>query len=216
MKVISFVSQKGGSGKTTLSVHTAVAAHERGLKTVVIDTDPQASASVWSKARTKETPAAAACVADHIKRALAAAAREGYDLAVVDAAPHLDPNVAYVAEASDLIMIPVRPTPLDLHAAHRAANVARASGRPFGFVVNACPARSAELPETISILEGLDGVGVSPVVIGQRTAFARAIGSGQAVTEFEADGKAADEIRGLWDWIAARVGLPANGTGERQ
>ncbi len=51
MKTLAFLSQKGGSGKTTMAVHTSVAAHEAGARDVVIDTDPQQSATVWSEAR---------------------------------------------------------------------------------------------------------------------------------------------------------------------
>ncbi|HEX4367517.1 MAG TPA: ParA family protein, partial [Rhodopila sp.] len=56
MKILVFLSQKGGSGKTTLVVHTAVAATEAGLKVLIVDTDPQQSATVWSNARTAEAP----------------------------------------------------------------------------------------------------------------------------------------------------------------
>lgn len=51
MHTIAFLSQKGGSGKTTLAVHTAVAAEESGEKVFLIDTDPQGSSQAWSQAR---------------------------------------------------------------------------------------------------------------------------------------------------------------------
>jgi chromosome partitioning protein len=208
MKTISFLSQKGGSGKTTLSLHTAVAAGECGIATVVIDTDPQASASAWAQARDKETPTVAAAPAGNINAVLDAAASEGFALAVIDAAPHLDPAVAQIASAADFIVIPVRPTPLDIQTARRAAAVARASGKPYGFVLNGCPARAIEVPEALDILAGLGGV-VCPVTIGERRAYARALGSGQAVTEFDARSKAADEIRALWAWIDRQANISA-------
>jgi chromosome partitioning protein len=60
MKTIAFLSQKGGSGKTTLAVHTAVAALEDGQRVVIVDTDIQRSATMWSEAREAETPLVAA------------------------------------------------------------------------------------------------------------------------------------------------------------
>jgi chromosome partitioning protein len=114
--------------------------------------------------------------------------------------------VAQIASAADFIVIPVRPTPLDIQTARRAAAVARASGKPYGFVLNGCPARAIEVPEALDILAGLGGV-VCPVTIGERRAYARALGSGQAVTEFDARSKAADEIRALWAWIDGQANV---------
>jgi chromosome partitioning protein len=59
MHTLAFLSQKGGSGKTTLAVHIAVAAQEDGERVVIIDTDLQKSATTWSDARQSDTPAVA-------------------------------------------------------------------------------------------------------------------------------------------------------------
>ena len=56
MKTLAFLSQKGGSGKTTLAVHAAVAAHEDGERVVIVDTDIQRSATTWSEAREAVAP----------------------------------------------------------------------------------------------------------------------------------------------------------------
>jgi len=82
MNVIAFLSQKGGSGKTTLSVHTAVAAGER---VCVIDADPQESATAWASVRQEQTPIVATAQAGELPAALEAAANEGITLAVIDA-----------------------------------------------------------------------------------------------------------------------------------
>ena len=47
MKVLSIVSQKGGTGKTTLATHLSVEAERNGQTTALIDLDPQASAAKW-------------------------------------------------------------------------------------------------------------------------------------------------------------------------
>ena len=205
MKTVAFVSQKGGSGKTTLSIHFAVAAAESGLKVAIVDTDPQASSTAWGKAREKESPTVATCSASDIALVLDSARNDDYDLVVIDAAPHLDPGIARVASAADFIVIPVRPTPLDIQTAHRAAAVAKASGNAYGFVLNGCPPKAAEIAEAFKILGDLGG-SVCPMTVGERRSFARAIGNGQSVTEFDPFGKASQEIKSVKMWVDMHIG----------
>jgi chromosome partitioning protein len=68
------------------------------------------------------------------------------------------------------------------------------------FVLSACPFRAPEIAETRTVLEGF-GLPIAPVAITDRRAFARAVATGRAVTEFESKGKAAEEIRELWNWL---------------
>lgn len=206
MKTLAFLSQKGGSGKTTLAVHTAVAAYEAGAKVVIIDTDPQQSATVWSDARQVDAPVVATVAAAELQRVLDAARSDGMTLAIVDAAPHAAPDAAKVAQAADLIAIPVRPTAFDLAAAQSMVSIVRASGSRAIFVLSACPFRAPEISETQQVLASY-GLPVAPVEITDRRAFARAIASGRAVTEFDGSGKAAFEIRELWAWLSDQLAL---------
>ncbi|MCW3641544.1 AAA family ATPase, partial [Burkholderia cenocepacia] len=96
MKKIAFLAQKGGSGKTTLAVHTAVAATEAGESVVVIDTDPQKSATVWGDARSQEVPIVATAAASELGRVLEAADQERMTLAIVDTAPHAAPDATRI------------------------------------------------------------------------------------------------------------------------
>lgn len=204
MKVVAFLSQKGGAGKTTLAVHTAVAAHEAGLGVVLIDTDPQKSATVWGEARQEEAPVVATADVSDLRRVLDAARGDGMGLAIVDAAPHAAPAAASIARAADLIVIPCRPTAFDLAAVDGAVRIAKAAGGKAAFVLSACPFRAPEIAETREAL-GAYGLPVAPVEITERRAFARAVASGRAVTEFEAEGKAAGEIRALWSWLQEQM-----------
>jgi chromosome partitioning protein len=88
MKVISVVSQKGGVGKSTLSIHLATAAAIKKKEAALIDLDPQASASKWGDSREAETPAIISCQASRLEKVLAAAEEGGADLIVIDSAPH--------------------------------------------------------------------------------------------------------------------------------
>jgi len=82
MRSIAFLSQKGGSGKTTLAVHIAVAAESTGERVTLIDADPQGSASAWSQARQENRPQIAKVAASSIGRAFERAEQERITLAV--------------------------------------------------------------------------------------------------------------------------------------
>ena len=204
MKKIAFLAQKGGSGKTTLTVHTAVAATEAGESVVVIDTDPQKSATVWGDARSQEVPIVATAAASELGRVLEAADQERMTLAIVDTAPHAAPDATRIVRAVDLVAIPVRPTAFDIAAAGSAVDIVKAAGVRAVFVLSACPFRSPEIAETRTVLAEY-GLPIAPVEIIDRRAFARAVATGRAVTEFESDGKAATEIRALWAWLKEQM-----------
>jgi chromosome partitioning protein len=200
MKSVAFLSQKGGSGKTTLAVHIAVAAHEAGQRVVLVDTDPQRSATTWSDARPADEPVVASAAVSELARVLEAARAEAMTLALIDTAPHAAPEAAAVARAADFVLIPCRPTAFDLAAAGNAAAIVKAARVPAAFVLSACPFRAPEIAETRDALADY-GLPVAPPEITDRRAFARAVATGRAVTEFEADGRAAEEIRALWTWL---------------
>jgi chromosome partitioning protein len=204
MKVLAFLSQKGGAGKTTLAVHTAVAAHEAGVRVVLVDTDPQKSATVWADARQSPEPVVATISAGEVGRVLAAAKDDAMALAILDTAPHATPDAARIARVADLIVVPCRPTAFDLAAAEAGARIVKAAGARGVFVLSACPFRAPEIAETRAALTAY-GLPVAPMEVTDRRAFARAISTGQAVTEFEGDGKAAAEIRALWQWLQEQM-----------
>lgn len=200
MKVIAFLSQKGGSGKTTLAVHTAVAAQEARERVAVVDTDPQKSATVWSQARQAPTPVVVTASASELSKVIEAARGDGITLVIVDTAPHTAPDAAKVVSLVDMLVIPVRPTAFDLAAVAGTVAMVKALQVKAALVLSACPSRSPEIAEAREVLAGY-GLPVYAGEITDRRAFARAVASGRAVTEFETEGKAAGEIRQLWKWI---------------
>lgn len=204
MKTLAFLSQKGGSGKTTLAVHTAVAALEAGERVAVVDTDIQRSATTWSEARSAQTPIVATAAAADLSAVMEAARHDAMTLCIIDTAPHAAPDATRIAQAVDLVVIPCRPTAFDLAAAGSAVEIVKAARARAVFVLSACPFRSPEIAETRAVLEGY-GLPVAPPEITDRRAFARAVATGRAVTEFESDGKAAQEIRNLWNWIKEQL-----------
>jgi chromosome partitioning protein len=139
-----------------------------------------------------------------LQRVLDAATHDKMTLAIIDTAPHAAPGVATIAALADFLVIPCRPTAFDLAAIGPSVNIIRAAKTPAAFVLNACPSRAPEIEETHDALSAY-GLPVAPVHIGDRPAYARAVASGRAVTEFEAHGKAAEEIQALWKWIKRHV-----------
>jgi chromosome partitioning protein len=204
MQTLAFLSQKGGSGKTTLAVHTAVAAQEDGERVVIVDTDLQKSATTWSDARQADTPAVAPVAAAALNDVMTASRDDAMTLCIIDTAPHAAPDAARVAALADFVVIPCRPTAFDLAAAGSAVEIVKAAGARAVFVLSACPLRAPEIAETRAVLEGY-GFPVAPVPISERRAFARAVASGRAVTEFDGEGKAAQEIRALWNWFREQM-----------
>lgn len=200
MKTLVLLSQKGGSGKTTLAVHCAVAAEESGELVALADTDPQQSASMWAKARTAESPNVVTTSAIDLGRVLSKAREQSRTLTIVDSAPHTATDAVRIVQFADLICIPCRPTAFDIAAIEATVTLVKANGKRAVFVLSACPSRAPEIDETRSILSG-HGFPIYPGQITERRSFARAVATGRAVTEFENTGRAAEEVRQLWVWL---------------
>lgn len=206
MHKISLLSQKGGSGKSTIAVHLAVAAEQHGLKVALVDIDPQASAAAWHEGREAQTPLLAQCSAAELKETLDECRDAGMDLTVIDTAPHSNTESLEAARLSDFMVIPCRPTILDLRAVAPSIDIAAAVNIPMAVVLSSCPpASSAGEPvivrESRQALEDDYQVRVWPGRITQRVAYHYALIDGRAVTEYETDGKAAKEIKDLWQWV---------------
>lgn len=202
MKTITLISQKGGSGKTTVAVHLAVCAERHGLAVAVIDTDPQGSALEWKSRRKAGTPEVVRCIPGGLTRMLDDAGRGGADLVIVDTAPHADRGMNTTASEADLILVPCRPTVFDVAALETTLGVLRLGGllERTAVVLNSVPSRGSQAQEIRSVLS--DAVMIAPVELGQRVAYANAVNDGHSVEEFDPKGKAALEIAELYAWVS--------------
>jgi chromosome partitioning protein len=205
MKTLAIEAQKGGSGKTTTTVHVAFCAVRRKLKTAIIDVDPQKSAWKWNQSRPKElrldiTTADADTLPDKIEKARVG----GIDLLIVDTPPHSDSLAAIVAQHADFILIPCRPARFDLDAITSTVDIARAANIPAAIVINAAP-RGRLVDEAKRQLTGRQ-IAVLPTVIHQRVAYSHAVIDGRSVHEYEPEGKAAAEIDELYNHITRLLG----------
>ena len=206
MKTIAVISQKGGAGKTTLTLHLAVAAETAGNTTAIIDLDPQASATSWKDLRNSETPAVVAAQVSRLAHVLETAAKHGAALAIIDTAPHSESAALAAARAADLILIPCRPAILDLKAISLSVDVAALAGKPASIVLNAVPPRGTLADEAVAAVASYQ-IPISPVRIGQRAAYVHALTVGQTAQEYEPDSKAAAEIISLYKWTCKQVKL---------
>ncbi len=203
MAVLTFVTQKGGSGKTTLAINLAVAALESGRRSLILDLDPQASAESWYQDRDREEPRLVRLAAAELGRAVELAQRQGFDVVFVDTPGRDEPAVAAAIRAADFCLVPCRPTPPDMKAQPATVATIRRLNKPFAFVLVQTPPRGFRIREA---QQGLAVLGpVAPRAVVARHAFQDAQGLGLGVVEYEPDGKAAAEIRQLWQWIARRL-----------
>lgn len=205
MKAVALLARKGGVGKTTLAIHMGVLAEAAGLKVVFFDLDPQRSLAAWWRSRAAGTPTLIETDARRLPALLKSAASEGYDLAVVDTPPAVTFDTAQVAAAVDLILIPLRPSILDIYAVESTAAVVTAAKTQALLVLNACipPKEAGEAPTTAEARKALEGIPipVAETSLAQRLDYTRALNEGEAVNEFAPGSKAAAEMRHLWDEV---------------
>jgi len=209
MITTSVITQKGGAGKTTLLASLAVAAAETGEKVIALDLDPQASLATWGNERAAETLDIDRVGPDqlpNLKAILQALEREGYTYAFLDTAGVANASGAIAMAASDLILVPARPSRIDILATMSTIEAAIGMGMRdrFAFVLNQCPpgrnSRAGEAGKGLSLL----GLLAEPTIT-QRADHQDALATGQGVTEYAPDGKAADEIRALWQWVQRKT-----------
>jgi chromosome partitioning protein len=204
MRTIAVIALKGGSGKTTVATHIALAAHLRGLKTVVADTDPQRSASEALRAREVSGPTSVAAVGSSLFAAQIAAVGSGMDTMVIDTAAGAVEDVAQAIVVADYSLLVVRPTLMDIAAAVRTVDIIRRLRKPAMIVVNQAPTArdGVEPPSVKRALRALEvmRLPVVPTLLRSRAIYQSALETGKSVEECY-DVNAAREIAALWAFI---------------
>lgn len=143
IKTIVLLSQKGGSGKATLSLNLAIAVSRAGRQVVVIDLDPQQSAARWSRLRTADNPVIIGTHGPNLAETLDRARTAGADLAVVDTALKSEATALVAAKLADFNLIPCQPSNLDLDAVAESVNIVALAKKPAAIVLTLCRASSA-------------------------------------------------------------------------
>ena len=147
---------------------------------LLVDLDPQRSAAEWWETRSAELP-------------------------------ELE-DARTVASLVDLVVIPTRPAILDLRAIRATVEIISRAGARAVVVLNACPvartvAEASIVTEARQALASY-GLPLAPMAVAQRAALSYALNDGRAVSEFEPDGKAAKELRRLWEWLHVQAIAP--------
>lgn len=212
MKVIVLASQKGGSGKTTLSGHLAVQAALAGHGPVaLIDTDPQGSLAKWWNVRSAADPVFIQSTYASLFNDLNQAREQGFRYVFIDTPPAVTRAISEVVSFADLVLVPTRPSPHDLRAVGATVDLVEARHKPLIFVVNAAAPR-ARITAEAAVALSQHGT-VAATTIHHRIDFAASMIDGRTVMEAKPDGRSAQEVQELWSYLhmrLSRMGQPAS------
>jgi chromosome partitioning protein len=212
MRTLAVLSQKGGTGKTTLAVHLAVAAWADQRRVMIADLDPQRSASEWRRLRTGPGPGLIESKPGALFVAQQASERTGVDLMVLDTRPAADSDTAEAIRCADLCLIVVRPSFFDLRTTGRVVEITRAMGKTALFVLNQAPSRRGdkEPPAVREAVEGLKALGLPLASTGLRArgVYQSAVSEGLTAQEAQPGSAAACEIELLWRHVGQALYQP--------
>ncbi len=192
-------SQKGGSGKTMLAAHLAVEAERHSETAWIIDTDRQATLSLWHERRKNDTPQRLDAPLDRIPDGLRKVAAQGAAYCFIDTAPTISEQNTRLLRLADLVLIPVRPSPADLWAVAETVALVKDAAKPFLFVITQAKPQTTITAQAVAALSQHGRV--AQVFIADRVAYAAAMTGGNTAPELFNKGSAAQEIEALWQEI---------------
>lgn len=199
--IIGILQQKGGVGKTTLSINLADCFARQGKRVLLVDADPQGSALAWSSVREGEPRfPVVGCPKPTLHRDIASLAT-GYDIVVIDGAPRVNELARSAIQASDTVLIPVQPSPFDVWASEEIVGLIT-EARTFKENLNAVFAVNRKIANTVigrDVKQAFEDMPfpVLDATVTQRVIFAEAAAGGQTVFDIAPAGDAAREVAAI-------------------
>ena len=204
-KVITISQQKGGTGKTTLAVHLAMAFIKyHNLKVAVIDTDPQGSLGKWFMIRTEKKVSnenltfktASLWGAQYESKTL----KNDHDIVIIDTPPKIESDARPSIEAADLVLIPMAASHVDFWATGAIVEIAKKANKKILAQINRSSKRSKLIDKTKDFIKSLD-LESTQTIIGNRQIYTSSMGEGKTAVEKQRKGNAVDEIKKLSEQI---------------
>ena len=204
-KVITICQQKGGTGKTTLAVHLALAfAKLHNLKIAIIDTDPQGSLGKWFEVRSEKKVSnenltfktASLWGAQYESKAL----KKDHDIVIIDTPPKIESDARPSIEAADLVLIPMTPSHVDFWATEAIIDIAKKAEKKIFIQINRANERSKLVKKTHEYINTIN-VKSTNTLIGHRQIYASSMGEGKTAIEKQKKSNAVEEIKKLSEQI---------------
>ena len=208
-KVITISQQKGGSGKTTLAVHLALAFIKyHNLKVAIIDTDPQGSLGKWFMIRTEKKVSndnltfktASLWGAQYESKSL----KKDHDIVIIDTPPKIESDARPSIESADLVLIPIAASHVDFWATGAIVEIAKKANKKILIQINRSSQRSKLISKTNEFIKSLN-LSATKTIIGNRQIFAASMGEGKTAVEKQKKSSAVEEIKKLSEQILSEV-----------
>ena len=208
-KVITIAQQKGGTGKTTLSVHLALAFIKyHNLKVAIIDTDPQGSLGKWFMIRTEKKVSnegltfktASLWGAQYEAKILKA----DHDIVIIDTPPKIESDARPAIEAADLVLIPMAASHVDFWATGAIVEIAKQANKKILVQINRSNQRSKLIDKTNDFIKSLN-LTSTKTIIGNRQIYTSSMGEGKTAVEKQKKGSAVEEIKNLSEQILSEI-----------
>jgi len=206
--VLALISQKGGPGKTTIAINLAVAAAKQGFTVVIVDLDPQANAANWKDRRTAEDPAVVSAPPSRLRQTLQTAVQHGAEFIIIDSPGKADNTSIIAASVADLVYVPVEPHMFNLETLPGVRILLQATQdkTPPAFVIlnKLHPSATTQAQVLKRMIAETYPLPVCPHHLSYLDIYATTQDSGQSVLETDPKGRAAAEIRHIYDFTVSQ------------
>jgi chromosome partitioning protein len=199
--IFGVLNQKGGVGKTTLSVNLAACLARTGARVLLIDADPQGSALDWAAARQSEPLFSVVGFPRATIHKEIAQLGQGYEHIIIDGPPRVTDLARSAIMASDIVVIPVQPSPYDIWAAEEVVKLIT-EARVYKENIKSVFVVNRKITNTAIGRDVRDALAAYPVhvlnaSVAQRVVFAEAAAQGQAIFEIDPAGPAVAEMEAV-------------------